>query len=159
MADDVDHRAVVFVQHPRHVGEDGQEAAVDRGLVGGEGHIRGHAQHQGVALTGHADAGAGQLGLEGALLTIHVLADARACERADAGADQGVLAALFAAGGVGQIAQQGAAQGAGDGAGRGVVAVRRRAVGIGRGAGAGAEHGGEADAGDDELGAHGKSFG
>ncbi|MNN52233.1 hypothetical protein D3C81_1669190 [compost metagenome] len=158
MADDVDHRTIILVQHAGHVVQHRQEAAVEARLVGGEGHVRRHAQDQGVALTGHADAGAGQLGFEGALLTVHVLADACARQGADARADQCVLAALFAVRGVGQVTQQGAAQGAGDRARAGVVAIGGRTVGIGRGAGGCAEHGGDADAGDEELGAHGMSF-
>ena len=147
VADDVHHRAVILVHDPRHVREHGMEALVDVGAVGGEGHVAGHAQDQVVALTRHADARAGQFGLHGALLAVHVLADGRAAQGADAGADQGVLAALFGIVGVGQIAQHGAAQRAGDGARRGVVARRVGAIGVGGGAGGG-QQGRDADAGD-----------
>ena len=85
--------------------------------------------------------------------------DGGAAQRADARADQGVLAAFLAVVGVRQIAEQGAAQGAGDRARAGVVALRRGAVGICGGAGGGAHQGGDADAdygrARDERGAHG----
>ena len=74
---------------------------------------------------------------------------------ADARADQGVATALFAVGGVGQIAQNRAAQGTGDGTGRRIVAPGRGAVGIHGGAGRGPQHGDDAQARDDQVGAHG----
>jgi hypothetical protein len=76
-------------------------------------------------------------------------------KRADARADQSVLAALFAVRGVGQIAENRATQSTGDGPGSGIVANRTRTIGVGGGAGGGPQQGGDGNAGDDKLGAHG----
>ena len=135
MADHVHEGLGIGVEAARDIVEGLAELRLNVRPVETESHVCRHLQHDVVALALDVHAAARQFPAQLGLLTIHVVSDARTGQRPDAGADQSVLAPLFATIGVGQVAERSAAQSAGDGARAGVVADCLSGVGVDRGAG------------------------
>src|SRR5690606_25808265 len=94
VAGDLDDGLVVLLDHIGDAAEHRVELRVQVRAVEAEGHVARHVQGDVVAVAGDADAGTLQLGAQRGLLAILVGTHGAAGQAADAGADQGVLAAL-----------------------------------------------------------------
>ena len=123
MADHVDIGRRIGLQDIGHIIEDGEEVRLDIGLAGGKGHIARHHQIEVLALAAHGHARPAQAFAHLALLTVHVIADARAREGADTGADQRIAAVITARQRAKGRARKRAANGPGAGAVLGDIAV------------------------------------
>ncbi|MOA15046.1 hypothetical protein D3C78_1351840 [compost metagenome] len=134
MAVDVDERAVELVQHDGDRIERRVEWRNDLILVRREGDVRRHVENDAVAAASNRNTRSLKLGAKLGFLTIHVIADSAAGERADARADKRGIAATGRRTADSQTTQS-TDHGADAGTAGGVRHLLLTRIGIGGGAG------------------------